>query len=80
MNEIVTNIIDNRLRIRKPLIITTNLTKEALLYTDDLSKQRVYSRLLEMCHPYEVKGSDRRKKHLKSDYSSIEKILSEDMG
>ena len=69
MQETVQMIIDNRYRAGLPLIVTTNLTSEELKNPEDIKKQRTYSRLLEMCLPLHVEGSDRRKDKLKHDYS-----------
>ena len=60
MNEVVYNIIDSRYRNGKPLIITTNLELKELVTPADIKKHRIYSRILEMCIPIEVKGCDRR--------------------
>lgn len=67
MGEIVMNVIDSRYRAKKPLIVTTNLTGEDFTNPSDVRRQRVFSRLFEMCIPYEVKGTDRRQKTLASD-------------
>lgn len=75
MNEIVYNIIDSRYRAGLPLIITTNLTGEELKHPAEISKQRVYSRIFEMCIPLEVKGNDRRRERLKEDFSSYAELL-----
>ena len=75
MGEIVQNIIDARYRSGLPLIITTNLTSEELKHPLDIRKQRIYSRLFEMCVPVEVKGTDRRKEKLKNDYKDLEDLL-----
>lgn len=75
MQEIVTNIIDARYRSRKPLIVTTNLTSEELKNPAEMRKQRIYSRLFEMCVPVEVAGKDRRKAKLKDDYGEMERLL-----
>lgn len=75
MGEIVQNIIDSRYRSGKPLIITTNLTGQELKNPTEIRKQRVYSRLLEMCVPVEVTGKDRRKEKLKADYKEMEEVL-----
>ena len=64
MNEIVFNVIDERNRCRKPLIVTTNLTGDELKHPADVSKSRIYSRLFEMCIPFHVTGNDRRKEKL----------------
>lgn len=75
MGEIVQNIIDARYRSGKPLIVTTNLTSDDLKHPTEIRKQRIYSRLFEMCVPVEVKGKDRRKEKLKQDYKSMEDLL-----
>lgn len=75
MGEIVQNIIDARYRSGLPLIITTNLTADELKHPAEMRKQRIYSRLFEMCVPIEVKGKDRRKEKLKSDYKELEDLL-----
>ncbi len=75
MGEMVQSIIDARYRARKPLIVTTNLTGEELKHPTDIRKHRIYSRLLEMCVPVEVKGKDRRTEKLKSDYKDLEEVL-----
>lgn len=78
MSEIVMNVIDSRYRSKKPIIVTTNLTSEEIKNPTDVSKQRIYSRLLEMCYPVEVKGTDHRKRKLKDDFESIKNMLEGD--
>lgn len=75
MQEIVFNVIDARCRANLPLIITTNLSREELLNPTDLSYQRIFSRLFELCTPIEVKGKDRRQTALKEDTSRMKKLL-----
>ena len=75
MNEIVFSIIDSRYRSGKPLIVTTNLSADELKYPKDLSKQRVFSRLFEMCFPIEVKGQDRRKQKMIDDHAEMKGLL-----
>lgn len=59
MNELIYTVIDSRYRSGKPIIITTNLSKNET--TNDVpSKQRIYSRLREMTIPVKVVGEDRR--------------------
>lgn len=74
-NEIVFNVIDSRCRAGLPLIITTNLTGEELKHPADTMKQRIYSRLFEMCIPFEVAGQDRRRKKLTDDYKGYADLL-----
>lgn len=59
--EIIQNVIDSRYRSGKPLIVTTNLTREDFERPKDVRKERLYSRLYEMCLPIMVTGNDRRK-------------------
>lgn len=61
VNEIVYNVIDTRYRSGLPLIVTTNLSDDDMKNTEDLAKKRIYSRILEMCFPVSVGGTDRRK-------------------
>lgn len=75
MAETVQNIIDARYRSGLPLIITTNLTADELKHPAEVRKQRIYSRLFEMCVPIEVKGKDRRKEKLKDDFGDIKDLL-----
>ena len=75
MGEIVQNVIDTRYSARLPLIVTTNLTGEELKYPSDIRRQRIYSRLFDMCIPFEVKGKDRRKEHLKDNVEQYKELL-----
>lgn len=75
MGEIVQNIIDSRYRAGLPLIVTTNLTADELKHPSEMRKQRIYSRLFEMCVPLEVKHKDRRKEKLIADYGELGALL-----
>ena len=75
MQEIVFNVIDSRYRANLPLIITTNLTSEELKHPSDISYQRTFSRLLEMCLPVNVEGKDKRLEKLKADIQPMKKLL-----
>lgn len=75
MGEIVQNVIDTRYSARLPLIVTTNLTGDELKYPSDIRRQRIYSRLFDMCIPFEVKGKDRRKEHLKENVDYYNDLL-----
>ena len=74
MDEMVTNVIDSRYRNGKPVIITTNLTADDMVYSEDVNRQRIYSRLYEMCVFYEVKGDDRRKSKQKDFKNILEEL------
>lgn len=75
MDEVVQTVIDARYRTGKPLIVTTNLTKDELTNPSDMTKKRTYSRLFEMCHPIEVTGYDRRKVKLRNNYNDTNRLL-----
>lgn len=75
MNEMIFNIIDSRYRSGRPLIVTSNLTKTDLMAPGSIDRQRIYSRLLEMCVPVEVKGMDRRQKKLSDDSADMARLL-----
>ena len=75
MNEMIFNIIDSRYRSGKPLIVTSNLTQAELTAPTSVDKERIYSRLLEMCVPVEMKGADRRKKKLQDDSADMARLL-----
>lgn len=75
MQEIVYDVIDSRYRARLPLIVTTNLTSKELQYPSEISYQRTFSRLLEMCLPVNVEGENRRLEKLKTDIKPMKNIL-----
>ncbi len=75
MQEIVFNVIDSRYNAKLPTIVTSNLNADAIKNPADLAYQRIFSRLLEMCVPIEVKGEDRRRKILKDSFSEYSDLL-----
>ena len=74
-NEIVKNVIEMRYKSGKPLIVTTNLTADEIFNCKDITKKRVYSRLIEMCVPINFKGGDRRRNILADDYANLKELL-----
>ena len=76
--EIIYEVIDSRYKIGYPLIVTTNLTAQELKNPVDVSKKRIYSRLIDMCHPVEIAGTDRRRKNIIRNFADMEAILNED--
>lgn len=53
-------VIDERYKAGKPLIVTTNLTIGEIKNAEDVFHARIYSRILELCTPVQVRGKDRR--------------------
>lgn len=62
VKELMYQIIDNRYRSGKPLIVTTNLTIDNLVNATDISDKRTYHRILEMCKPLKATGENLRTK------------------
>lgn len=60
MWENIMNVVDARYRAGLPLIVTTNLSLADFRQAADVRRERVYSRLVEMCIPVKVAGADRR--------------------
>lgn len=73
--EQVYSIIDERYKSGLPVIVTTNLTIEDLRCPLQLADARIYSRILEMCTPVHVAGSDRRTAAGKSKQEIMKEVL-----
>ena len=58
--EKVYNVIDSRIRADKPMILTTNLSLDEMLYKADIRYKRIYDRIFEKCYPVEVAGESFR--------------------
>ena len=75
VNEIVYSVIDARYRTGLPMIITTNISARDMERETDLARQRIYSRILERCHPIKVEGGDRRKKAMRDGFAEMQRRL-----
>lgn len=73
--EIVYNIIDGRTKANLPLIVTSNIAAHELKNPKNTNEQRVFSRLLKMCHPISVTGKDRRIAESITSYAEMKKML-----
>lgn len=73
--EKVMNVIDARYRAGLPLIITTNFEPKDFADRGDIRRQRVFSRLKEMCILLEVKGTDRRSKKMRDKLETAKSLL-----
>lgn len=60
VQQLVFDLLDTRVSARKPLLITTNLTKEQLMRPDSIENRREISRVLGSVSIIELTGKDRR--------------------
>lgn len=58
--EKVYNVIDSRVRINRPMILTTNLTLQAMKDETDIRYRRIYDRIFENCYPVQMTGRSYR--------------------
>lgn len=75
MYEIIKKVIDDRVILNKPLIVTTNLTGKQMKETTDIYLARIYSRIKKVCVPHIVTGEDMRLKGISEDFERLNKIL-----
>lgn len=75
MQEIVFSVIDARYRSGKPLIVTTNLSPSEISNPQDISQNRIYSRIYDLCIPVKFDGNDRRKQKMMSAREEISRLL-----
>lgn len=69
-------IIDARYCAKKPMIITTNLTEDALRNPSDIKLKRSYSRIVEMCPAIvKVEGFERRKEIAEAKKKALAEFL-----
>lgn len=75
VNEAVYSVIDGRYRAGLPLIVTTNVSLKEMMNAAEIARKRIYSRLLERCHPIQVAGKDRRKQAALDDFAEMNRLL-----
>jgi len=73
--EQIYNIVDNRYRRQKPLIVTTNLTPDEIRHPQDTAHARIYDRLLEMCVPISCIGVSFRKETAQQKLERMKLII-----
>lgn len=61
MNENVYQIVNALYSSRTVTVFTTNISPASMMSEADPNRQRIYSRIFEMCQPVEVNGADRRR-------------------
>ena len=74
--EIVEQVIDTRYQVRKPIIVTTNLSMDKIRTALDIQQTRMYDRILEMC-PIQiaVTGKSKRQAIRESKAEEAKRIL-----
>lgn len=75
MTEQLYNIIDARYTSGLPMIVTTNLSIKEMSKPANIESARIYDRILDRCHPVEIKGTSRRRAHMKHDFGRMEQLL-----
>lgn len=75
MFETIYQIIDYRTRSGLPMIITANLTWDEIKEPHDKRNKRIYSRVMEACHPEEVKTAGRRSRSAAERYKRVREEL-----
>lgn len=73
--EQVFSIIDNRYKLRKPMIITTNLSLDEIKNPPDLDHARIYDRILERCAPLLFAGKNYRSERAEVTKATAREIV-----
>ena len=73
--EQVFSVIDSRYRIELPMIVTTNLTLEELQHPEDLSRSRIYDRVLERCLPIRINDQNIRELNQAATFAQAKQLL-----
>ena len=73
--EQVFSVIDSRYRSELPMIVTTNLTLEELQHPEDLSRSRIYDRILERCLPIRVNDQNIRELNQVATFAQAKQLL-----
>ena len=73
--EQVFGVIDSRYRSELPMIVTTNLTLEELQHPEDLSRSRIYHRILERCLPIRVNEQNIRELNQAATFAQAKQLL-----
>ncbi len=77
MSEKMFDIIDARYSANRPMILTTNLSPEALKANTSINVKRIAERLMESCVTIEVKGETRRVSRANEKVKQLKEIFGE---
>ncbi|MBC8589974.1 ATP-binding protein [Anaerosalibacter bizertensis] len=76
INEMVYQIINTRYEAKKPTIISTNIPLGVIMSgSNDIDKERIYSRIREMCIPVKIAGEDIRREIGKLKLNKTRELL-----
>lgn len=78
MKEMTFTIIDERVKSRRPMVVTTNLSPADMMKVEDLSLLRTYERVLEAC-PIRVALAGRSRR-MKNDKENIAEAMQDLFG
>lgn len=78
--EKVYNIIDSRVRSKKPMILTTNLTIDEMTNVQDIRYDRIYDRIREKSFVVQIKGTSFRQDKGIEILSEMRELLEDDDG
>ena len=70
----------NQYRSKLPLIVTTNMTLEELKNPQDLTRSRIYDRVLERCVPLRINNQNIRQRNAAESMKEARKILESGTG
>lgn len=73
--EQVFSVIDSRYRSQLPMIVTTNLTPKEMKNPADLSRARIYDRVLERCTPIRVDNQNIREQNKAGNLKKSKQLL-----
>lgn len=73
--ETVYMVIDERYKAKKPLIVTTNLTLDEICKPKNMTYQRIYDRVLEMCAPVVFRGDSMRRSKAQAQLDFVKAVL-----
>ena len=73
--EQITRLIDDRSKVKKPMILSTNLTLSMLKNPENLELARIYDRVMAVCVPVQLTGESHRAKQAEERVKWMREIL-----
>lgn len=73
--EQITRLIDDRSKVKKPMILSTNLTLSMLKNPENLELARIYDRVMAVCVPVQLTGESHRAKQAEERLKWMREIL-----